>query len=81
MDTKELKILAEQLDNELKELIALDDEAGIILVYWKQDRSYVSWKYTFNGERFNFDHGRYVPIDLSVDALQVALNTFDGRRL
>jgi hypothetical protein len=77
---KDLAILAQQLDNELKELIAIDTEAGVILVYWRQDDSYVTWRYSFNGERFNFDLGHYFPAERT-EALTLAMQDFDDRRL
>lgn len=58
----DLCILAKQLEEERKELIAITD--GFILVYWEADKSFVSWRYWYSQEkrRYVFDTGHYLPI-------------------
>ena len=54
--------LLEQLEIENKDLIAITDE--YILVYWYDDKSYVSWKYwhTGPGGKYVFEVGHYLSI-------------------
>ncbi len=63
MENSDLIPLLEQLDNEGKELIAITDQ--YILVYWWQDKSFVSWKYWHTGKngKYVFEHGNYLPIN------------------
>ena len=60
------KELIDQLEAEGKELIAITDQ--YILVYWRQDKSYVSWRYwhTGKGGAYVFEIGHYLPIGSGV---------------
>ena len=66
MENGDMSLLLEQLDKEGKELIAITDH--YILVYWWQDKSYVSWTYYWHQslKRYAFEHGCYLPIDTNV---------------
>ena len=62
MQSNDMVELLEQLEREGKDLIAITDE--YILVYWYQDKSYVSWKYwhTGPGGKYVFEVGNYLKI-------------------
>ncbi len=62
----DMKLLLEQLNIEAKDLLALTDE--YILVYWNEDKSYVSWKYWHTGRngKYVFEYGNYLPIGKGV---------------
>ncbi len=54
--------LLEQLDTEGKELIAITDR--YILVFWWQDKSYVSWEYYQNkAGKYIFEVGHYLRVE------------------
>ena len=69
--------LVEQLDNELKELIAVTDT--LVLVYWHADQSYVSWRMYFTGEKFIFEVGHYMKCDFNKTNTMSALKEFSER--
>jgi len=62
LENSDMLSLLEQLEEEGKDLLAITDE--YILVYWWQDKAYVSWKYwhTGKGGKYAFVYGKYLPI-------------------
>ena len=77
-----MKELIEQLEKEGKDLLAITDNQ--ILVYWKQDKSYVCWKYYHTGKEYAFVYGAYLPLqsdfaDGGIVSKKQAIQWFAGR--
>ena len=51
--------ILKQLDRDDMELIAITSE--YILVKWRRDDSYVSWKWVYDNHQYNFSYGIYMP--------------------
>lgn len=54
--------LVQQLEEDQMDLMAITDTH--ILVLWHQDKSYVSWKWSYNAQQkyYGFAYGVYMPV-------------------